>query len=186
MGRSRDPPFGRAWGGAEADSERKVSKMRRKVMWMIGGALALGLVGSLTASAHLDDQQKAGQLGAPETLTLGLGPPSLFKDVDLGKKGQGRGDKVYLRAPLLDDSGEQVGHQQVICEQFTPKPRVFYCQEEDHILGRGTILSAGFQDLAVLPITVLHVIGGTGEFRNASGQVTLDFDAFTVMFDLIP
>ncbi|MGH2750009.1 MAG: hypothetical protein ACRDK3_03925 [Actinomycetota bacterium] len=81
---------------------------------------------------------------------------------------------------------EPAGHTKVICEQFSPKPRPFYCQQEDHITGRGTLLSEGFQNLADLPLTVYPVVGGTGEFRNARGQTTLNFETGTVTFDLLP
>lgn len=50
----------------------------------------------------------------------------------------------------------------------------------------GTILSAGFQNLAALPITVLRVVGGTGDFKNARGQTMLDFAEGTVTFKLVP
>lgn len=179
--------------GQEAEGERvprksKARKLLRTTSSLLAGALMLGLVGSYTASAHLEDQRREGQLQAPETITLRLAPPqdAKFVDVDLRKQGPSRGDLVYIRYPIFDEGGEQAGHTFAICEQFTPKPRLYYCQEEDHILGRGTVLSAGFQDLAVLPITVLQIVGGTGEFKNAGGQSTLDFEAGTITFELLP
>lgn len=117
--------------GQEAESKRvqgrrQVRRMRPTISWLLAGMLVLGLVGSYTASAHLDDQMREGQLEEPETLTLRLAPPqdTKFIDVDLGKKGPSRGDLVYIRYALFDEGGEKVGHTLAICEQFTRRPRV--------------------------------------------------------------
>lgn len=159
--------------------------MRRRIMWILAGVLVVGFAGGLTASAHLDDEMQPGQLEDPERLTLPLGERT-FVDVDLGKRGESRGDRLYVRAEIPDEDGGSAGHALAICEQFSPKFVVIYCDNEVHIFGRGTILASGFQNIAGPPIVVDPILGGTGEFKNARGQVTLNFAEGTVTIELLP
>lgn len=157
--------------------------MSPKIIRLALATIAFVLAAGAWAWAHPDDEMNPGQVEQPETITL-EGEQTLFKVLDLGRKGESRGDKVYVRVRFSQD-GEPAGHGIAVCEQFSQKLRVIYCENENHILGRGTFLSSGFQNLRQ-PIVVDPILGGTGDFRNARGQATVDFSVGVVTIELLP
>ncbi len=145
--------------------------------------IALAAIVFVLAAGAWAWPQQSEQLEEPETLVYRLGEQNI-KTLDRGRAGPSRGDRLYVRAAALDDQGEVAVNVLAVCEFFT-KNRL-YCENENNIEGRGELLASGFQNLRDPAPIVDPILGGTGEFRNARGQVTVDFAGGTITFELLP
>jgi len=93
-----------------------------------------------------------------------------FHDIDVPPVGgaEGPGDTTLATFDAFTPGGRRVGHTQA---RFTMMFRDEIFAEVSVLLdGRGQILFEGIASLND-PQPVLAVVGGTGEFRNARGQV---------------
>jgi hypothetical protein len=149
--------------------------MRSKLIF----GLIVAVVASTGALALAQEEQP--KLEEPETIVHQVGE-RMIRELDLGRKGPSKGDRLYVRGPLLQD-GNRIGKVLAICELFN-KNRP-YCENEANIEGRGELFSAGFQDFRN-PVVLDPILGGTGEFRNARGQITIDFSTGNVTVELLP
>lgn len=140
----------------------------RKLMTMS----ALVLVGLL--SAGLTTAVAATSIAQEETLVLSertlmgrvldlAGAPEDFKP----------GDRYIFRSQLTDETGV-VGHLYVDCSVHFARRDT--CSQVYDIRGRGSVVAEGLIPASQLEVGgswVLAITGGTGEFENAGGSVTV-------------
>jgi hypothetical protein len=134
-------------------------------------ALAMVLIvstGDLTYSAKPDKDNVLTVFLIPD------GPPDIIPS-------PGGGGPFYIGGTLFDlDTGAELGEFQCWGWFFTADRRMV--TQEYNLGDRGTILVAGEEIL-----NPLAIIGGTGDFRNARGQMEFEFTTGGVLvhFDLI-
>jgi hypothetical protein len=137
--------------------------MRRR---LLTGVLVVVLIGLATAPLTVS----SAQVGPSETLTVIL-TFLKFKPIDLGAPGESPGDVVLFKDALWDETQtERIGTDWGECRLNFGG--VYTCNITSEIDGRGTITGTGAMSFAdeerVVPVT-----GGTGDFRNASGESVL-------------
>ena len=89
--------------------------------------------------------------------------------VDAPPVGQNNpGDTVLFTEDLFAPSGRPVGHDQVRCTAMFREE--LFCEASAILTGRGEIVAEGVFGFAEQR-PALAVVGGTGQFRNARGQV---------------
>ena len=104
------------------------------------------------------------------------------RNIDVGRDGESPGDYFVFESRLMQ-KGERVGRDSVRCMLGI---RTFTCDGTFLMTGRGKIAVAGTlfadQNDFRLPIT-----GGTGAFKDARGQMTVEEGRATVLvFELLP
>jgi len=102
--------------------------------------------------------------------------------IDVGKQGESAGDYFIFEGRLMQN-GEQVGRDSGRC---MPGVRTFTCEASVLIRGKGKIVVAGTlftdQNDIRLPVT-----GGTGAFKDARGELTVEEGKATfLVFELLP
>jgi hypothetical protein len=142
--------------------------MRRLVMmvWVaVMGVVAAGLTSAFAAT------------GIAQEETIVLGEHTLKgRNLDLvGEPDDFRpGDRYIFRSRLEDAQDAVVGHLYVDCSvQFAKRDS---CSQIYDIPARGTITAEGLIPVAELEVGgtwVLAITGGTGDFENAGGSVTV-------------
>jgi hypothetical protein len=142
--------------------------MRRFVMvvWVtLLGVLAAGLTSAVAAT------------GIAQEETIVLGEHTLKgRSLDLvGEADDFRpGDRYIFRSVLEDEQDAVVGHLYVDCSvQFAKRDS---CSQIYDIPARGTITAEGLIPVAELQVDgtwVLAITGGTGDFENVGGSVTV-------------
>ncbi|MGH2682895.1 MAG: hypothetical protein ACRDIX_06650 [Actinomycetota bacterium] len=156
--------------------------MNRRTLLGVVAALLLGLLtlGTTGIPAGAEDET-VGQTTA-ETFVM-YGGERHFRSLDLARRGPSRFDRLYVWGKMYSDEERQtqVGRVRAICEWFTTRRP--YCTNEAEIDGRGKILSASFQDIRQPGFTDA-ILGGTGDFRAARGQVIVDFTTGTITVEL--
>ena len=95
------------------------------------------------------------------TLVGGAGPSS-------------QGDYIAFDDPIFDpQTGQQVGHDTGVCTLVDVATQIYTCPDVTFILtGRGQIAAGGLADGTGKPTTGA-ILGGTGEFHGATGEVRL-------------
>jgi hypothetical protein len=89
--------------------------------------------------------------------------------VDVPPVGQENvGDSFLFTEDLFTPGGRRVGHDQARCTLMFRQEA--FCEASAVLRGRGQIVAEGVFAFT-RPRPVLAVVGGTGEFRNARGQV---------------
>jgi hypothetical protein len=89
--------------------------------------------------------------------------------IDLPPVGQDNpGDSILFTEDLFTPGGRRVGHDQVRCTLMFRQES--FCEASGVLRGRGQIVVEGASAFTG-PRPSLAVVGGTGEFRNARGQV---------------
>ena len=78
------------------------------------------------------------------------------------------GDTILFTEDLRTPGGRRVGHDQVRCTLMFRQES--FCEASAVLRGRGQIVAEGVFAFT-RPRPVLAVVGGTGEFRNARGQL---------------
>jgi hypothetical protein len=78
------------------------------------------------------------------------------------------GDTILFTEDLRTPGGRLVGHDQVRCTLMFRQES--FCEASAVLRGRGQIVAEGVFAFT-RPRPVLAVVGGTGQFRNARGQV---------------
>jgi hypothetical protein len=124
---------------------------------------------ALAAAATAEAEAAAKAKGATR-LVLILSAPVALREFDAPPVGGelSPGDTVLITEDAFTPAGRRVGHNEV---RFTVMHRGEAFGEASFILqGRGQILVEGVIDLAN-PRGEFAVVGGTGEFRNARGQL---------------
>lgn len=139
--------------------------MRSLRMVTILGAGMLALAFTVSALA-------AGSGNGGKTVELTAGGDVVREQVDLGAPGPSVGDMLVGRTDLFQD-GKKVGFARFTCV-FNAGTGVM-CTNHNTLLGRGQIVSQQSGDPTEGPVVVEAITGGTGEFRNARGQVRVDF-----------
>jgi hypothetical protein len=92
-----------------------------------------------------------------------------FQDLDVPPVGQENpGDTFLFTEDLFTPGGRLVGHDQARCTLMFRQEA--FCEASAVLRGRGQIVVEGVFAFT-RPRPVLAVVGGTGEFRNARGQV---------------
>ena len=92
--------------------------------------------------------------------------------VDLGSPGPGIGDQLVFQDVLKNGQGRQVGIQGGTCVITAPLPDGF----QTHCVGTASLADGqiSYQGLVSnAPTKQLAVVGGTGRYRNVSGEATL-------------
>lgn len=135
----------------------------RLVTILGASVLALGLTVSALA---------AGSENGGKTIELIAGGDVVREPIDLGAPGPSIGDMLVGRTDLLQ-GGRKVGFARFTCV-FNAGAGVM-CTNHNTLLGRGQIVSQQSGDPTAGPVVVEAITGGTGEFRNARGQVRVDF-----------
>jgi hypothetical protein len=133
------------------------------------GAVA-GLI-LLVAALALSGLAAGGGRKGGKTIVLTGGPPTQ-EEIDVGEPGPSPGDILVGRADLFK-KGKKAGFARFTCI-FNVGTGV-QCTNHAHLFGRGQIVSQQSGDPTKGPIVIEPITGGTGEFRNARGQVRVDF-----------
>ncbi|HEY6746237.1 MAG TPA: dirigent protein [Mycobacteriales bacterium] len=146
----------------------------RRSTWLVGLVVA-GVVGggAVTASAA-PTAPAPGPAARPDTVLhydISFRPQS-ENYVDIGTPGPGIGDLLVFQDRILDRSGRQVGVEGGTCTITTLLADGF----QTHCAG--TVLLPGgsiaFQGLVTdAPEKRMAVVGGTGRYRNAAGELTV-------------
>ena len=140
-------------------------KLTTLMVPVVLGALALS-AGSLASASPNHGSKKAVQLTFIEKSTAGT-----FVDVDQSG-GQSVGDMFVFQADLLDPNTQaKVGTVEGHCVLITASGDISDC-DASGILAGGQIRVAGANTDA--NTNVLAVTGGTGIYRNVSGQITIE------------
>ncbi|HYT77678.1 MAG TPA: hypothetical protein VEQ37_00140 [Actinomycetota bacterium] len=154
----------------------------RKTAWKtafaacsIAVALALGAVVTATA---------APSISSPRTITV-IEKQSQFHFVDVGASGPSLGDQ-FVFSGILRHAGKVVGHDGVHCIIVHQHPARGEC-EATYKLPGGKITA---QTLFTFRTSTFDIAvnGGTGVFRNARGQATIEqqTNQSKITFNLIP
>lgn len=140
--------------------------MRNYRMVATLGVVVAGLALAMSALA-------AGGGNGGRTIELTGCPDSLVREqIDLGAAGPSPGDLLVGRTDLCQ------GEKKVGFVRFTCVSNIgtgVMCTNHNTLSGRGQIVSQQSGNPAEGPVVVEAVTGGTGEFRNARGQVRVDF-----------
>jgi hypothetical protein len=131
------------------------------------GALALGAGSLASASANHGSDKGVVRLTFIERSTAGT-----FVDVD-GSGGQSVGDEFVFQSDLLDPATKaKLGTVEGHCMLITASGDINDCEATGTMEGGQVRVAGGGpsdQD-----VTVLAVVGGTGIYRNVSGQITVE------------
>jgi hypothetical protein len=135
--------------------------MRRLLMTALVAALVGGVIGGLSlASASTARDRHVRQIRVLEIQTRQT-------SVDLGKKGFSPGDEFMFTSLLKSLDGKRVvGHTSVVCTAVLQN--MADCNGTGWLPG-GTVRVG--QTLGDEPNSVLAIVGGTGRYRGAGGQV---------------
>jgi hypothetical protein len=129
-------------------------------------AVALGVTALAVAARNGPEARKATVLEMTWKLVAA-------EDVDVGAEGRGPGDMLIRRFEILV-RGEPAGSGQTSCI-LNVEPFVM-CVHQLALTRRGTLATVHLGDQSDEGEQVPDaIIGGTGEFRNAGGEVTFDF-----------
>ena len=99
--------------------------------------------------------------------------------IDLGDKGDSRGDRFVYSGDLFDrKGGKNVGRTGGICETVGTAPHADSLCTSSLFLPGGQIITQGLFDTAALfggkTVPWAAITGGTGIYRNAHGYSTVD------------
>ena len=147
---------------------RKIGLTYRRASLLVAAMVLIVIAGQLAYGAKPNGN----------VLTVLLVPDGSTFDLRANELGQG---PFYIGGTLFDvDTGAELGEFQCWGWFFTASRRMV--TQEYNLGDRGTILLAGEEI-----VNPLALIGGTGDFRNARGQVEFEFvaEGILVHFDLI-
>ena len=135
----------------------------------------------------------------PHVATASPGPSTLhlsetfttYTEVDLGKKGPSQGDTFAFTTKVVDSDGEPAGTAGGSGTSLKPDDDTLGLVQysETYDLDGGQLVIEGFYDFGAKPGTPTTdaVIGGTGKYRGAKGQVdfvTKGTDTFISTFKI--
>jgi hypothetical protein len=125
-------------------------------------------------------------LSSPRTITV-IEKEAQSHFVDLGRRGPSLGD-YFVFSGVLRHAGNRVGYDGIHCTFVHTRPLRAECEATFKLGGRGKITAEGLLRLANRTF-IVAVNGGTGGFRNARGQATIQDLSQTkskITFHLIP
>ena len=95
--------------------------------------------------------------------------------VNVGDPAAGPGDYNVFRYDVFAQGKKQVkvGNTYVICTAQFP-PAGFQCESVTQLDGRGEFMLSGVSKADISADFTMAVTGGTGDFRNARGEVTVE------------
>ena len=139
--------------------------MRRNSRHLVVAAVALALLFAGFAATSF----RAAPTAAKETLTV-IEHATTDTTIDLGEKGDTVGDTLAFSNDVYDaDNANVVGHDEGSCTR-TAAGKTWHCTWT-LILENGSIVVEGpFYDTED---STLAIIGGTGDYAGASGQMQL-------------
>lgn len=141
--------------------------MRR--LWRTAVVAVLALLVAVLALSGLaaGNGNKGGK-----TIKLVSGLPT-SEEIDLGDPGPSAGDMVVGRANVFNLENKKVGFARFTCVSNVGTGGM--CTNHLTLFKRGQIVSQQSNSPADGPVVFQPITGGTGEFRNARGQVRADF-----------
>ena len=135
------------------------------VFALAGAAVTLALGGSFASGATSSDDDHKQRIVVVSTLTS-------FHFIDVGPQGVSPGDETTITKSFKDASGTVVGFGHGNCVVITVNkqgdPTSAECQATTRFRG-GTIQFGGVDHLT--EPQAFAIVGGTGKFRQAEGQV---------------
>jgi hypothetical protein len=154
----------------------------RKAIFVVSAICVVALLGGLVVAATASTD-----LSSPRTITV-IEKQTQSHFVDLGRRGPSLGD-YFVFSGVLRHAGNRVGYDGGQCTFVHTRPFRAEC-EATAKLGRGKITQQGLISLTNGARTfIVAVNGGTGGFRNARGQATIQDLSQTkskITFHLIP
>ena len=154
----------------------------RKAIFVVSAICVVALLGGLVVAATASTD-----LSSPRTITV-IEKRTQSHFVDLGPRGPSLGD-YFVFSGVLRHAGKRVGHDGGRCMFVHTRPFRAEC-EATAKLGGGNITQQGLLHLTKgLGTFIVAVNGGTGDFRNARGQATIQDLSQTkskITFHLIP
>ncbi len=149
--------------------------LRRGIIAVVVGVALSGAVLAVTASGSARSPSAAGV-----TLHL-IEHPVNEHVVDLAPKGDSQGDQFPFSNLLFDKTNShQVGRDQGNCIRTNPNRGEWQCSWTNKLPNGDITVEGPFYDTRD---SVLAIIGGTGRYRDASGQMMLH--ARAVGFDFV-
>ena len=153
--------------------------MRKRLVSVVGLVCLLGLIGgTVVANAGAD-------ITSPETFTL-VGTTIKDRFVDVGKEGNSPGDVIDFVNRLTDETDAVVGKARIQCTLHVGSWAI--CIGTFDITGRGQIVGEGMVPFSADTTSFdVPVTGGTGDFSNVRGEVTVtptdtgESDAFSLI-----
>jgi allene oxide cyclase-like protein len=148
----------------------------RKIFWATVSAAALGLViGGVSWGSG-----GPANSGNPMVIKLISRATAINNFVDTGPPGFGPGDLYVFsdRLFLADSRTDQIGRDDGRCVLIDPAALRFDCSVTAHIpegepLDAGDIMSAGTLTLVQGTTSTFAIVGGTGPYRTARGDVSI-------------
>jgi hypothetical protein len=142
--------------------------MRQRRAVLVGTGLAL--VGVLvTATIALGTGKH--EITTPITIKVeAIGGHAAFLQLNPNKH-TSFGDQFVISAPLTTPGGAQMGHLHAECT-FFDKPGIVAECTGTFLLRGGQVVARGPVDFGVKNRTSGSILGGSGRYRNARGQVT--------------
>ena len=138
--------------------------MNRSLRIAVASAATVGLVAGGVGFASASGNTSAGR-----TLHFEV-EFSPFFFLDLGEPGPSMGDQIVSHDVLLDETGQQVGHDGVSCIVTDPSGPEAECTATFAVPG-GQITTQFLNSPP--PVKRAAVTGGTGAYRNARGEAVL-------------
>ncbi len=133
------------------------------VLPIVLGGIAVTASSSATASSGIDDLRLRGVITDFSAL------PSRA-----GGAAQQPGDRWFF-VTQLTDNGKQVGASPHKCTAITAEYSM--CEAAANLSGGQVTFEGALGGTNVLPQVVVAITGGTGEYRDAQGQVTITQNA---------
>jgi hypothetical protein len=134
-------------------------------------AATVVVIGVVTAAVAGASGQS--ELSKPVTLHLTTsGGQFAFLQLNPNKK-TFYGDEVVIKAPVFNDESHKVGSLHATCT-FFDKPGIVSECTMTTFLNEGNIVVHGRVDFGVNNHTTGAITGGTGQYRNARGQVIFE------------
>ena len=153
--------------------------MKRTLMVVAVVAVAVG-IGAGGAIAH-----GRSQLTGPRVIHV-VEHPVTDQVIDIGAKGDSPGDQLPFANPIFNGTNShRVGSDQGNCVRASTTQGRWECMWTTFLPDGQITVEGPYLDARAT--TVLAITGGTGEFRNARGQMVLHLRAdgsFDFVFDL--
>jgi hypothetical protein len=178
-----DPPARPESGRIVAPKNGREGKMKTKIVLV---AVAVALLGLLVESFAFGSST-ASRITEKETLVTNA-RFTAFKFIDEAPtRKNSTGDEVLIRASLKA-GGASAGWIVIKCTSMSPK-NLLQCQATAKIQDRGKLTVSGAFVEQPKVHTTFAITGGTGQFRNARGQLEVDDtgpNTATFAFHLLP
>ena len=140
---------------------------QRRAIWVGAGLALVGVL--VTATIALGSGKH--EITSPVTIRVdAVGGHAAFLQLNPNKH-TAFGDQFVISAPLTKPGGARVGHLHADCTFFDKPGIVAECTGTFFLHG-GQVVARGPVDFGVANRTSGSILGGSGQYRNARGQVT--------------